>query len=115
MYRDDGLGIFKNMSDPEVQKKKKVVIRIFKCSGLSITVKINLNVANFLDIHLEIKDNSYQPYKKPKNKPLYINKNSNHSPTVIKQTLKAISKRIPDISSAKEIYDQNISYYKDDL
>ena len=55
----------------------------------------------------------YQPYKKLSDEPLYINKNSNHSPTVIEQILKAISKRISGISSSKEIYDQNISYYKD--
>ena len=49
------------------------------------------------------------------NEPLYINKNSNGPPTVIKQIPKAISKRISHISSSKEIYDQNISYYKEAL
>ena len=57
----------------------------------------------------------YQPYKKSGDEPLYINKNSNHSPAVIEQILKVISKRISGISSSKEIYDQNISYYKDTL
>ena len=36
-------------------------------------------------------------------------------PTDIKQTPKAISKLTSDISSSKEICNQNISYYKDDL
>ena len=57
----------------------------------------------------------YQPYKKPNDEPLYINNNSNHPPTVIKQIPKAISKQISDISSSKEIYDQNISCYKNTL
>ena len=114
MYRDDGPGIFRNMSSPEVEKKKKDLISIFKSNGLSSTVKTNVKVADFLDIHFELQD-IYQPYKKQDDEPLYINKNSNHSPTVIKQIPKAIPKGISDISSSKEIYNQNISYYKDAL
>ena len=82
---------------------------------MSITVKTNQKVAHFLDIHFEIVQGIYQPYKKGNDEPLYINKNSNHPPTVIKQIPKAISKRISDISSSKEIYDQNIRYSKDVL
>ena len=90
------------MSSPEVEKKKKDLISIFKSNGLSSTVKTNVKVADFLDIHFEIQD-IYQPYKKPDDEPLYINKNSKHPPTVIKQIPKAISKGISDISSSKEI------------
>ena len=82
---------------------------------MSITIKTILKVADFLDIHFEIVQDIYQPYKKPNDEPLYINKNSNHPSTVIKQIPKAISKQMSDISSSKEIYDQNISYYKDAL
>ena len=34
---------------------------------------------------------------------------------IIKQIPKAMSKRISDISSSEEIYDQNISHYNDAL
>ena len=115
LYRDDRLRIFRNMSGPEVERKKIDLIRIFKSNGLSITVKTNLKVTDSLDIHFEIVQDIYQPYKKPNDEPLYINKNSNHPSTVIKQIPKAISKQMSDISSSKEIYDQNISYYKDAL
>ena len=48
------------MSGPEVERKKKDVIRIFKSNGLSITFKTNLKVADFLDIYFEIiQDNIY--------------------------------------------------------
>ena len=88
-------------------------MRIFKSTGLSITVKTNLKIPNFLNIHFEIKDNIYQPYKTLNDEPLYINKNSNHPLTDIKQILKAISKQVSDISSSREIHDQNISYCQD--
>ena len=72
---------------------------ILKTNGLSvITVKTKLKVADFLDIHFEIKQVIYQSYKKPKDKPLYITRDSNHPQTVIKQIPKVISKRKLDIS-----------------
>ena len=90
-------------------------MRIFKINGLNITIKTNLKTADFLDVHFDLIQDIYKPYKKPNDDPLYINKNSNHPPTIIKQIPKAIAKRISDISSNKEIYDQNINYYKEAL
>ena len=115
MYREDGLGIFRYMSVPEVERKKKDLIRIFKSNGSSIKFKKNLKVADFLDIYFEIVQGIYQSYKKSNDKPLYINKNSHHPQIVIKQIPKATSKRISDISWSKEIYDQKIRIYKDAL
>ena len=54
LYRDDGLGIFENMSGPEVERKKKELVKIFKNNGLSITVKTNIKTAHFLDIHFDL-------------------------------------------------------------
>ena len=78
-------------------------------------VETNLKVADFLDIHFERVQDIYQSYKKLNDELSHINKNSTHPPTIIKQVPKAVSKRISDISSSKETYDQNISYYKDAL
>ena len=57
----------------------------------------------------------YQPNKKLNAKPLCINKNSNHPAKAIPKIPKAIWKWISDVSWSKEIYNQNISYYKDAL
>ena len=54
LYRDDGLGIFKNMSGPEVERKQKILVKIFKNDELSIIVKTNLKIADFLDIHFDL-------------------------------------------------------------
>ena len=48
LYKDDDLSIFKSMSGPEVERKKKELAKIFKNNGLSITVKIHLKTADFL-------------------------------------------------------------------
>ena len=54
LYKDDGLGIFKNMPGSEVERKKKELVKIFKNNGLSITVKTNLKIVEFLDIHCHL-------------------------------------------------------------
>ena len=54
LYRNDGLGIFKNMSGPKVERKKKERAKIFKNNGLSITVKTNMKTADFLEIHFNL-------------------------------------------------------------
>ena len=29
LYRDEGLGIFKNISRPEIERKKKIIVKVF--------------------------------------------------------------------------------------
>ena len=69
LYRDDGLSIFKNMSGPEAERKKKELVKIFKDNGLSITEKTSLKTADFPDIHFDLVKEIYQPYKKPNDGP----------------------------------------------
>ena len=65
LYHDDGLGILQNSSGPEIECKRKQIIQIFKSCGLNITVKTNLKTVGFLDVHLDLTNNTYQPYRKP--------------------------------------------------
>ena len=81
IYRDDGLGIFKNMYVPKVERKKKEPVKIFNKNGLPITVKINLNAADFLDIHFDLVKEIYQPYTKRNDDPLNIYKYCNTATT----------------------------------
>ena len=37
LYRDDGLGIFQNVSKPEIKRKKKAIVKVFKGCNLCIT------------------------------------------------------------------------------
>ena len=99
LYRDDGQGILKSMSGPEIERKKKELVKIFNNNGLSITVKTNLKTDDFFDIHFDLVEEIYQPYKKPNDDPLYINKKSNHPPSILQQLPKSFSKRISEISS----------------
>ena len=106
LYRDDGLGVFRNIPKPEIERKKKQIVKRFKECGLSITIQYNLKSVDFLDVTFDLYNNLYKPYRKPNNKPIYIIKQSNHPPNVLKQLPKSIAKRISDTSSSKDTFDK---------
>ena len=56
-----------------MNKKRKTIIKIFKEIGFSINIQTDLKVKDFLDVTLlNLQNGTYHPYKKPKNKLLYI-------------------------------------------
>ena len=78
LYRDDGLGIFRNLWRPNIERKKKEIIKMFKNFGLSITVTTNVISANYLDVNFDLTKDISKPYRKPNDEPIYINRHSNH-------------------------------------
>ena len=107
-------GISKTGASPELEKKKKT-IEILKKYGLAITVKTNLFVVNFLDIQFNLLNGTFKPYRKPNNDPIYVHKDSNHPPQVLKELPKTIGKRISTISSSREIFESSKIEYKNAL
>ena len=92
LYRDDGLAVIKGLSVPEIERLKKNVVKTFKDFGLSIIIKANLHTVSYLDVTFDLRKDTYLPYRKSNNPPVYINNCSNHPPTVIKQLPKLICK-----------------------
>ena len=111
LYRDDGLAILKGLSGPETERVKKKVIEVFKDCGFKITIKANLHMMNFVYIALDLRNNTYEPYRKPNNHLVYINKNSNHPKTILREFSKSISKRLSDLSSNKKIFQKATLIY----
>ena len=105
LYRDDGLGALTKRSKPELKRIEKKLRETFKTLGLKITCDTDMNVVNFLDVTLDMEQNTIAPYRKENDTPLYIHKDSNHPPHIAKQVPIAINKRLNNISSNKEIFD----------
>ena len=95
-----------------MEKKLRVLFREF---GLKITVEANLTNVNYLDINLNLINESYRPYRKNNDIPVYISKHSNHPPTVKKGLVGMIGKRISDLSSSEEIFDSVAPLYNQGL
>ena len=87
-------------------------MKIFKECGLSITCKVNKKIVDFLDVRFNLNEQTYEPYRKPNNEPVYINIQSNHPPNIIADIPKAISKRLTNISCNKNAFDRNAAYTK---
>ena len=83
LYRGDGLGILRNTSGPEADQTRKNIIKMIKEYGLSITCEVNKKIVDFPELRFNLNDQSYKPYRKPNNEPVYINKQSNHQLNII--------------------------------
>ena len=115
LYRDDGLAAIDHANGPKLDRIRKKMIKCFKEEGLKITIDINMKIADHLDITLNLTDGSYKPFRKPNDKPLYIHKFSNHPPNIIKNLPDMINKRLNNISSSKEVFDEAKPVYEEAL
>ena len=68
--------------------------------------------SNFLDVRLDLNDQTYEPCRKSSSEPVYSNKQSNHPPNITGNIAKAISKRLTNISYNKNIFNRNIDIYQ---
>ena len=82
-YRDDGLGVFRDVSGPQADRLRKDIIRQFADLGLRITIQTNLKVTDFLDVTLNLSTGKFRPYRKPNDRPLFVHRQSNHPPGIL--------------------------------
>ena len=101
LYRYDGLIYIEDANGPLINKIEKALHRIFKSNHLKIRVEQKGHTVNFLDATLGT-DGSYKPYKKPNGTTKYVNKASNHPPSILKNIPKSIQKRLNTISSSED-------------
>ena len=115
LYRDDGLAVLNTKSGRLGDKARQDLTRAFNYLGLNITTLTNQQSTNFLDDTFDLTNNSYKPYRKPDNEPLYINYSSNHPPHILRELPKSINKRINTLSCDRQTFDQSAPTYSDAL
>ena len=64
---------------------------------------------------LDLKSGKHYPFTKEGNTPLYVHKQSNHPPSILKNIPESINKRLSEISSDKECFDKSKHLYQDAL
>ena len=115
LYRDDGLILFHGKSGRLADKARKTLHTIFHDLGLKITAEVNNHIVNFLDITLNLQEETFFPYRKPNNDPLYVDSRSNHPPSIIKHIPEAINKRISTLSSDQTSFNLSAPFYQNAL
>ena len=114
LYRDDGLAVVSG-SGPEIERLRKKVFQLFKTIGLQVTIEANIKVTDFLDMQLDLRKDSFKPFRKDSKPPVYINNKSNHPPSIKKELPKMIAERISKLSSSEEIFNAEAPIYKEAL
>ena len=94
---------------------KKATVKVFKECGLSIIIECNLKAVNFLDVTFDFTNDIYKPYRKANDNPLYINKNSNHPPCILKQLPVSIEKHLSETSSNENVFSNTAKLYNNAL
>ena len=112
LYRDDGLGIIEQTSGTHRERLKKKIIKAFNTIGFKITIDIGSTSSDFLDVSLNLLRNHYQVYSKPNTKLIYINKKSNHPPSVRKQLPKMIENRLINTSINENTFNTTKSIFQ---
>lgn len=74
LFRDDILGCLQSLSGPESQKVKKKLCKIFKQSGVGITVECNLPITDFVDVTFDLPTGKYHPHRKVNKDLFHIHK-----------------------------------------
>ena len=114
LYRDDGLAAgYQTPRQLELTKQK--ICKIFKDNQLSITIEANLKVVNFLDVTLDLNTGLYKPFMKNNDTPIYVNKNSNHPPSILKNIPTAVNKRLSKISANERVFKDAAPPYQNAL
>ena len=115
LYRDHSLAFIRNASGLIVDRIKKTISKVFQRQNLKITVEAKPIQADFLDITFNLRFETYWPYRKPNNQPLYINIKSNHPPPIKKQIPQMVSGRLSQNSWNQEVFDKATSIYQEVL
>ena len=118
LYRDDGLILLEKCPGPKRERIIKDLHKLFKSHGLKITIVSTGQVADFLDVTLDLSDGTYKPYRKPNDTPVYINAASNHPPSILKHIPKMVERRLQrlqSISCNEEVFNNAKPLYEEAL
>ena len=101
------------MRKQKLDKLRKELHSFFSTFGLK--KETGLQTVNFLDVTFDLYNNSFQPYRKPNDTPQYIHKDSNHPQHIINNIPKAIDKRLNEISSSADLFNNSKPIYQNAL
>ena len=111
IYRDDCLAVT-NASPRQTEMIKKKMCKIFEKHGLGTTAEANLKVVDFLDVTFDLENDTFKPFTKPNNTPQYVNKLSNHPPSVLRNLPASVNQRLSSISSDEKMFKSAVPLYQ---
>ena len=95
LNKDDGLAVFKTKSGPKAERVKVDFQKTFWENDLTIVIKCNLKIGDYLHVTLNLLNSTYKPLSKPK-------KESNHPPSIITQVPFSIESRLSSFPQVRK-------------
>ena len=114
LFWDDGLGVC-SLSAFEAEDARQEVCRIFQSFNLKITSAVNHKIVNFLDVNLDLETGLYRSYRKENDTLLYVNRKSNHPPSILKNIPAGVDNRLSSISADETVFKDAVKPYTDAL
>ena len=114
LYRDDGL-LMSYKPGKAASKQADLIHNIFNKFGLKLEILPNLQQVNFLDVTLCLTSGKFSPYCKPNQIPTYIHIESNHPKNVLKNIPIAVEKRLSNLSSDENTFNNAKVQYENAL
>ena len=94
LYCDDGLAAYGRIPGPKLERIRKDIHKFFGTYGLKYAIETNMKVVNFLDVTMNLNNESLGPYRKPNDTTLYVHTKSNHPKNVINEIPVPLNKRL---------------------
>ena len=112
LYRDDCLAI-SNLTKRQNELVTKELHRIFNRNGLKIPgAEANRKMVDFLNVTMDLNTGSFRTYGKEGDKLAYVNKDSNHPPSITRNLPKGINRLLSDTNSSQELFDASAPPYQ---
>ena len=78
-------------------------------------IRPNLKTVNYLDITFNLSNATYQSFYNPKHEITYLDKESNHPTSILRQMPLFINSRLSKHSSNEKIFNASTQIYQEDL
>ena len=82
------------------------------CSGFMQVIQCNMKIVSYLDVSFNLNHSNNKPFHKPNSKIIYIHKDSNHRPNILKQISTSTKKQISISSPRKTIFKESKETYQ---
>ena len=112
LYRDDCLAI-SSLTKRQNQLVLNELHRIYNRNGLKIPgAEANRKVVDFLNVTLDLNSGSFKTFGKEGDTLAYVNKDSNHPPSITRNLPKGINRLLSDTNSSEALFEASAPPYQ---
>ena len=111
LYRDDGLAVIDWAPPRELDTLRKKTIATMLEAGYKITIDVGHTATDFLDVSLDLSNDTFRPFRKANSKLAYVHRSSNHPfhikaklPCMVENRLRSLSKCASEFDDAAPAY-----------